>query len=178
MVSPFHGLCEFLCECLCECLCEFLRLLLQMPFQLHPLKVKNSEHGGPYASRTRIGWVVNGPLGRYHQGSHATSCFVKADTELQRMVEDFYNFDFNESVADNRTELSQDERRFMASVEGSTFIFYFFICILLGRIFTVAQREKGTRGLQRPLRRCPTSPTPHLHTKDSHSTGITLLLYE
>jgi len=58
-------------------------------------------------------------LGRYHQGSHATSFFVKADTELQRMVEGYYNLYFNESIADNRTELSQDERRFMASVEES-----------------------------------------------------------
>ena len=48
------------------------------------------------------------------------------------------------------------------------------ICILLGRIYSCPE-GKGTRGLQRPLRRCPTSPTPHLHTKDSHSTGITLL---
>ncbi|XP_044166815.1 uncharacterized protein LOC122950873 [Acropora millepora] len=99
-----------------------LLIASDVPEALDPLEVKNSEHGGPYASRTRIGWVVNGPLGRYHQGSHATSFFVKADTELQRMVEDFYNLDFNESVADNRTELSQDERRFMASVEGSTLL--------------------------------------------------------
>ena len=48
------------------------------------------------------------------------------------------------------------------------------ICILLGRIYSCPE-GKGARGLQRPLRRCPTSPTPHLHTKDSHSTGITLL---
>ena len=55
------------------------------------------------------------------------------------------------------------------------FIFYLFIyCILLGRIYNCPE-GKGTRGLQRPIRRCPTSPTPHLHTKDSHSTGITLL---
>ena len=51
---------------------------------------------------------------------------------------------------------------------------YLFICILLGRIYSCPE-GKGTRGLQRPLQRCPTSPTPHLHTKDSHSTGITLL---
>ena len=44
---------------------------------LDPLGVKNSEHGGPYASRTRIGSVVNGPLGRCHQGSYETSFFVK-----------------------------------------------------------------------------------------------------
>ena len=99
-----------------------LLIASDVPEALDPLEVKNSEHGGPYASRTRIGWVVNGPLGRYHQGSHATSFFVKADTELQRMVEDFYNLDFNESVANNRTELSQDGRRFMASVEGSIYV--------------------------------------------------------
>ncbi|XP_074624387.1 uncharacterized protein LOC141882335 [Acropora palmata] len=99
-----------------------LLIASDVPEALDPLEVKNSEHGGPYALRTRISWVVNGPLGRYHQGSHATSFFVKADTELQRMVEDFYNLDFNESVADNRTEFSQDEGRFMASVEGSTLL--------------------------------------------------------
>ena len=38
------------------------------------------------------------------------------------MVEDYYNLDFNESIADNRTELSQAERRFMASVEESTLL--------------------------------------------------------
>ena len=55
------------------------------------------------------------------------------------------------------------------------YLFYLFIyCILLGRIYNCPE-GKGTRGLQRPIRRCPTSPTPHLHTKDSHSTGITLL---
>jgi len=66
-----------------------LLIASDVPEALDPLEVKNSEHGGPYASRTRIGWVVNGPLGRYHQGSHATSFFVKADTELQQMVEDY-----------------------------------------------------------------------------------------
>ena len=90
-----------------------LLIASDVPEALDPLEVKNSGQGGPYASRTRIGWIVNGPLGCYHQGSHATSFFAKADTELQRMVKEFYNFDFNKSVADNRTELSQDERRFI-----------------------------------------------------------------
>ena len=105
-------------------ICAEIRLLIasDVPEALDPLEVKNSEHGGPYALRTRISWVVNGPLGRYHQGAHSTSFFVKADTELQQMVENYYNLDFNESIADNRTELSQDERRFMASVEESTLL--------------------------------------------------------
>ena len=45
--------------------------------------------------------------------------------------------------------------------------------ILPGRIYSCPE-GKGTRGLQGPIRRCPTSP-PHSHIKDSHSTGITLL---
>ena len=36
-------------------------------------------------------------------------------------------------------------------------------------------RGKGHNRTSRSLTRCPTSPTPHSHTKD---TGITLLLYE
>ena len=35
------------------------------------------------------------------------------------MIENFYNRDFSESIADGKTELSQDERRFMQSVEES-----------------------------------------------------------
>ena len=40
---------------------------------------------------------------------------AKADTELRQMVEDFYNRDFGESIA----EPSQEERRFMKRAEES-----------------------------------------------------------
>ena len=90
-----------------------------VPEVLDPLEVKHSQDGGPYASRTSIGWAVNGPLSRHRRGSRGSSFFIKADTELHQMVQDFYNRDFSESIADNKTELSQDERRFMESVEKS-----------------------------------------------------------
>ncbi|KAL9986036.1 hypothetical protein ACROYT_G000097 [Oculina patagonica] len=96
-----------------------LLIASDVPEALDSLEVKNSQDGGPYASRTRIGWVVNGPLRRHHQGPRAASFFVEVDTELQEMVEGFYNRDFSESIADSKTELSQDERRFMKSVEES-----------------------------------------------------------
>ena len=38
-----------------------LLIASDVPEALEPLEVKHSERGGPYASRTRIGWVVNGP---------------------------------------------------------------------------------------------------------------------
>ena len=86
---------------------------------LDPLEVKNSQHGGPYATRTHLGWAANDPLKRNRRGLRATSFFPKADTELCQIVEDFYNRDFGESIADSKTEPSQAERRFMKRVEES-----------------------------------------------------------
>ena len=90
-----------------------------VPEALDPLEVKNSQHGGPYATRTRLGWAVNGPLERDRWGLRAASFFAKADIELRQMVEDFYDRDFGESIADSKTDLSQEERRFMNYVEES-----------------------------------------------------------
>ena len=38
------------------------------------------------------------------------------------MVEDFYDRDFGESIADSKTDLSQEERRFMNYVEESVML--------------------------------------------------------
>ena len=84
---------------------------------LDPLEIKKD--GGPYASRTRIGWAVNGPLGRHCHYSQASGFFAKADLQLQRMVEEFYNQDFTDSIINDKTEMSQDERHFMQSAEKS-----------------------------------------------------------
>ena len=37
-------------------------LASDVPKAPDPLEIKHSQDGGPYASRTRIGWAVNGPL--------------------------------------------------------------------------------------------------------------------
>ena len=66
-----------------------LLIASDVPEALDPLEIKHSQEGGPYATRTRIGWAVNGPLGRHRHRSQASSFFVKVDPQLQRMVEDF-----------------------------------------------------------------------------------------
>ena len=96
-----------------------LLIASDVPEALDPLEVKHSKDGGPYATRTRLGWAVNGPLTRYHHSSCRASFFVKDDTQLQQMIGNFYNRDFSESIADGKMELSRDERRFMQSVEES-----------------------------------------------------------
>ena len=81
--------------------------------------MKHSEDGGPYASRTCIRLVVNGPLGRYHEGPRATSFFIKADPEFHQMVRDFYDSGFSESSADDKPEMSQEELRFLSELEST-----------------------------------------------------------
>ena len=44
-----------------------------VPKALDPLDIKHSQGGGPYASRARVGWAVNGPLGRRHQSSRSST---------------------------------------------------------------------------------------------------------
>ena len=90
-----------------------LLIASNVPGALEPLEIKHSEEGGPYASRTRIGWAVNGPLTRHRRGTQTSGFFVKVHHQLQHMVQDFYNRDVVESIIDDRTEMSQDERRFM-----------------------------------------------------------------
>ena len=80
-------------------------------------EIRHSVNGGPYASRARIGWAVNGLLGRCRHGSQAVSSFVKVDPQLQHMVENFYSHDFGDSFADDTIEMSQDEHRFMQNAE-------------------------------------------------------------
>ncbi|XP_078371484.1 uncharacterized protein LOC144655144 [Oculina patagonica] len=96
-----------------------LLIACDVPTVFDPLEVKHSEDGGPYASRTCIGWVVNGPLGRYHEGPHATSLFIKADPEFHQMVRNFYDSGFSESSAQDKPEMSQEEIRFMSELEST-----------------------------------------------------------
>lgn len=96
-----------------------LLIACDVPTVFDPLEGKHSKDGGPYAPRTSIGWVVNGPLGHHRKGRCATSFFVKADPELQCMVKDFYDSGYNESSADDRPEMSQEELRFLHELEST-----------------------------------------------------------
>ena len=99
-----------------------LLIACDVPTVFDPLEVKHSEDGGPYASRTSIGWVVNGPLGRHHEGPRATSFFMKADPEFHRMVKDFYNGGFGESSADDKPEMPQEELRSLRELDSTVIL--------------------------------------------------------
>ena len=99
-----------------------LLIASDVPEALDPIEVKHSQNGGPYAARTRIGWAINGPLGRrrYRSQSKSTSLLVRVDPQFQRMVEDFYNRDFTDCFVDDTTEMSQDELPLHAECQKDT----------------------------------------------------------
>ena len=98
-----------------------LLIASDIPEALNPVEIRHSEHAGPYTSRTRIGWAVNGPLRRSPGGTRIVSSFIKADPQLQQMVQDFYNRDFVDLFFNDTTEMSQDECRFMRNTEKIKF---------------------------------------------------------
>jgi len=46
------------------------------PEILEPKQVIPSQNGGPYATRTTLGWVVNGPLGKVTNANTRTANFI------------------------------------------------------------------------------------------------------
>ena len=98
-----------------------LLIASDVPKALDPVEVKHSQNGGPYATRTRMGWAVNGPLGRLRGRSYTSSFFLKVDPQPQQMVESFYDRDFVDVFPDDMKEMSQDEHRFMQNAEKIQF---------------------------------------------------------
>ena len=91
-----------------------------VPEALQPLEVRRSNNGGPFAARTIFGWVLNGPLGRTLNQS-PTSNLVDASfkLELNQQFESFCNMEFNDSIYDPKTSLSQNDRKAIKIMEAS-----------------------------------------------------------
>ena len=59
-----------------------------VPKALEPKEVKESQDGGPYATRTLLGWAINGPVGRNRNATRTTN-FIGRDAELDHMFQRF-----------------------------------------------------------------------------------------
>ncbi len=74
------------------------------PKMLEPWEVINSHGNGPYAIRTALGWVINGPLHTYDStmASEIPSALVNriSTSKLEKLLCEQYNHDFNERRRD------------------------------------------------------------------------------
>jgi hypothetical protein len=91
-----------------------------VPEVLEPIEIRKSKDGGPYATKTIFGWVVNGPLGR-NATSERTTNFVQAtDAKLENLFEEFCNMEFTDTQDSNRLSLSKEDQRALNIMNGST----------------------------------------------------------
>ncbi|KAI2661518.1 Gag polyprotein [Labeo rohita] len=96
------------------------------PNLIEPWEIINSQGGGPYAVRTLLGWVINGPLRSKSGCCKRSGSTIYANrisiARLEELLISQYNQDFNEKSLEERQEMSRDDLRFMDILERSTYL--------------------------------------------------------
>ena len=81
---------------------------------LQPTEIRGSDHEGPYAMKTALGWTVNGPLGRVG-AQESTANIIHADRELDNLFRRFCNREFDD--VDNDIAMSCDDKRALSVMQ-------------------------------------------------------------
>ena len=89
-----------------------------VPKALEPQEVRVSQGQGPFATRTVFGWTVNGPLGRMG-GAQPSANFMRADQELTQQFRMFCNWEFCDSIYDDRPAMSREDTRALTTMKES-----------------------------------------------------------
>ena len=89
-----------------------------IPRALEPKEVKSGQPGQPYATRTELGWVINGPI-RKTGSAWRTANLIKTDTELSIQFERFCNMEFNDSAYEPNVAMSQEDKRALERMRSS-----------------------------------------------------------
>ncbi|XP_052407932.1 uncharacterized protein LOC127953079 [Carassius gibelio] len=90
---------------------------------MEPWEVINSCEGeGPYAIRTLLGWVINGPLRGCSDcvSDHPSVCANRiAVDRIEELLTNQYIYDFNEQASAEQEEMSREEKKFVKIMESS-----------------------------------------------------------
>ena len=89
-----------------------------VPDALQHCEIRQSQNGGPFATRTALGWVLNGPLGR-ETTEVPTANFVQAHHSLKRQFKDHCNREFNDDKYDAKPAMSRNDQKPMEIMEQS-----------------------------------------------------------
>lgn len=80
------------------------------PVVMEPWQIINNQEEGPYAVRTLLGWVVNGPL-KGRGKSHSLSANGISLVNIQELLVSQYNNDFNEKSHEETKEMSIEDKK-------------------------------------------------------------------
>lgn len=92
---------------------------------MEPWEVINSEQGGPFAIRTHLGWVINGPLRGYDPGvinCPAVTCNRISIARIEELLISQYNQDFSERAFEDKPEMSVEDKKFMKCANSSVML--------------------------------------------------------
>lgn len=87
------------------------------PKAMEPWRVINSKGSGPYAVKTLLGWVINGPLNMNGDGSLGAVQVNRIS--IEDLLVQQYNQDFVEQHYDDKREMSVEDQQFMDIVSSS-----------------------------------------------------------
>ena len=91
----------------------------EVPKALEPSEVRSRHGCGPYATKTKFGWTLNGPLGRRGRSEVRDVNFLRADEVLSQQFNLFMNLEFSESVSEEASTMSRQDKQALATYEAS-----------------------------------------------------------
>jgi len=89
-----------------------------VPLALEPLQVIRSKENGPFALKTRLGWMIHGPL-NVSDKLMARVYSMKLDHQLNKQVERWLKMEEDITTADTSMSLSQNDIKFMENANSS-----------------------------------------------------------
>ncbi|KAJ8406743.1 hypothetical protein AAFF_G00296590 [Aldrovandia affinis] len=96
---------------------------INVPKAMEPWHIINSQGNGPYAVKTLLGWVVNGPLNTCTamdvSGPPAMMANRILIADLGELIIRQYNQDFSEREYEEKSEMSGEDKKFMEIASSS-----------------------------------------------------------
>lgn len=100
---------------------------------MKPWQVINSQEHGPYAVRTLLGWVINGPLEGCGKGEEMATVTANRISlvDLQELLVSQYKTDFNKNGYEEKSEMSVEDKKFLNIANESVEVKEDHYCITL-----------------------------------------------
>ena len=90
-----------------------------VPKALEPWQIIHSNHDGPFASKTLLGWTVHGLTKPALNDSSVVVNRIMVVEDIDKQLTKLYNTDFVERIIEDTSQRSVEDEKFMAKVKKS-----------------------------------------------------------
>jgi hypothetical protein len=92
---------------------------MNVPDVLKPLEIVGSDTAGPYASRHKLGWALNGPLTSSSDSTHVHRIKIENRDHIENQLKYMWNHDYQDNAA-NEKGRSLEDRQWEKKVSSAT----------------------------------------------------------